>query len=259
MSSYGRQIQETTGSPLSVIADGQPEWKHGGITIDWSTVAVVAAETTLNDGTVVAAGDKYLPAGTILDLIGVGEVQTIDLSDDDDPNGGTWSITYDGQTTEALAYNASAAVVEAALEALSNVQPGDIAVTKSSFVYTLTFGNNLGNVSAVTTTDINLSTGGSTVTIAVATSSAGSGSGKYGPADTAASDGRQTLARGETYIMPHSVVMSSHGSDHPPVLEGGLVFQARLQAGNVVNGATQPSLSALLTAMPRLRLVKETA
>lgn len=41
-------------------------------------------------------------------------------------SGGTFTITYDGQTTSAIAYNASNATVLAALEALSNLAPGDI-------------------------------------------------------------------------------------------------------------------------------------
>lgn len=58
------------------------------------------------------------------------------------PTGGTFTLTVNGQTTSALAYNASAATVQAALEALSNVGAGtaDVSTTKpSSFNYTLTW------------------------------------------------------------------------------------------------------------------------
>jgi hypothetical protein len=40
--------------------------------------------------------------------------------------GGTFTITYSAQTTSAIAYNATNAVVLAALEALSNIAPGDV-------------------------------------------------------------------------------------------------------------------------------------
>jgi hypothetical protein len=43
--------------------------------------------------------------------------------------GGTWTLTHGGQTTSALAHNADAATVVAALEALSTVGIGDIRVT----------------------------------------------------------------------------------------------------------------------------------
>ena len=46
-------------------------------------------------------------------------------------SGGTFTLTYDGQTTSGIAYNASAATVQSALEALSTIAPGDISVTKS--------------------------------------------------------------------------------------------------------------------------------
>lgn len=45
------------------------------------------------------------------------------------PTGGTFTLTYSGQTTAAIAYNASVATVQAALEALSNIAVGDIFVS----------------------------------------------------------------------------------------------------------------------------------
>jgi hypothetical protein len=41
--------------------------------------------------------------------------------------GGTYTLTFSGQTTAAIAYNANAAAVKAALEALSNIAPGDVS------------------------------------------------------------------------------------------------------------------------------------
>lgn len=43
--------------------------------------------------------------------------------------GGTFTITWNAQTTSAIAFNASAATVQAALEALSNIAVGDVDVT----------------------------------------------------------------------------------------------------------------------------------
>lgn len=57
---------------------------------------------------------------------------------------GTFTLTYSGQTTAAIAYNASAATVKSALEALSNIAVDDITVTKAANgTYTITFINNL--------------------------------------------------------------------------------------------------------------------
>lgn len=45
------------------------------------------------------------------------------------PTGGTFTITFSGQTTTGIAYNATAAAVQSALEALSNIAPGEAIVT----------------------------------------------------------------------------------------------------------------------------------
>jgi hypothetical protein len=62
------------------------------------------------------------------------------------PTGGDFTLTYAGQTTTAIAFDAAAAAVQAALEALSNVAPGDIVVTGSAGgPYTLAFAANLAD------------------------------------------------------------------------------------------------------------------
>ena len=49
---------------------------------------------------------------------GANEVQLITLANH---TGGTFTLTWNGQTTAAIAYNATAATVAAALKALSNI------------------------------------------------------------------------------------------------------------------------------------------
>lgn len=44
-------------------------------------------------------------------------------------SGGTFTLTYNGQTTTAIAYNAAASAVQAALQALSNIGSGNVLVT----------------------------------------------------------------------------------------------------------------------------------
>lgn len=80
-------------------------------------------------------------------------------------------------------------------------------------------------------------------------------SGKYGPVHTGVVDGREAMARGQSYILNRTVVMSDLGSDHPPVLEGGLVWWDRV----VKDGANEPTSANILTAFPNIRLVRETA
>jgi len=52
---------------------------------------------------------------------------------------GTFTITYDGQTTDSIWYNADAAAVDTALELLSNIGVGDVSVTESSGVVSIEF------------------------------------------------------------------------------------------------------------------------
>jgi hypothetical protein len=64
--------------------------------------------------------------GAAVPLAGTDEVQTVTITGT--PTGGTFTITFSGQTTAAIPYNASASAVQSALEALSNISSGDIVV-----------------------------------------------------------------------------------------------------------------------------------
>jgi len=84
------------------------------------------------------------------------EVQTLSITGT--PTGGTFTLTYSGQTTSAIAYNASAATIQTALLALSNLDTGDVVCTGGALpgaAVTITFGGTLKNtdISAITTTD----------------------------------------------------------------------------------------------------------
>ena len=57
-----------------------------------------------------------------------GELQTLTLDPDGSASSGHFHLTYNGQTTGEIAHNADAADIQAALEALPNVSPGDIIV-----------------------------------------------------------------------------------------------------------------------------------
>lgn len=72
-------------------------------------------------------------------VVGVDEVNVVTITGS--PDGGTFTVTVNGQTTAGVAYNATAGTLQTALEALSNVAPGDVTVTGSAGgPYTLTWG-----------------------------------------------------------------------------------------------------------------------
>jgi hypothetical protein len=67
MSTFGQTTLATIGRTPKVTADGCPEMKVAGVTIDWSTVAAVAgADVVLSDGLTVYIGEKYLRYGQVL-------------------------------------------------------------------------------------------------------------------------------------------------------------------------------------------------
>lgn len=91
-------------------------------------------------------------------------------------SGGTFTITYSSQTTAPIAWNATAGQVQAALEAMSNIAPGDVLVTGGPLpgggVYTIKWmGALVGNVTAPTASAVSLT--GTTPGITVGTPTAG--------------------------------------------------------------------------------------
>jgi hypothetical protein len=249
--SFGRQVVGTAGTIIQVLASSDPEWASIGITIDWaSVVAVSGADATYEDGTVVKVGKKGIPFGTILCREGVAEVQTVTLAN---ATGGTFTLTLSGQTTAAIAYNASAATVQAALEALSNVGVGKASVSGSAGgPYTGTFDRSLGNVAQMTADATSL-TSGTTATVTVATTTAGNAGGLWGPYASGATDGRASVTRGNAVILNETILedsgLAGQATDITGALEGGMVWRARLRVG----GSGQPSWAAFEAAFPRIR------
>jgi len=100
--------------------------------------------------------DGY-PAGSA-----TSEMQTMSRSPD--PLNGTYTLTYEGQTTAAINYNASPAAIQAALEALSTVNSDDITVGGGANGLedgdiTFTFSDTLGDVSMISGDGTNLGPG----------------------------------------------------------------------------------------------------
>ncbi len=173
MSMLGIEANQTITLDLSKFSE----------TLHWTEASAHQPERKLKSGIPLgklSASGLYAPYAAV-----TNEIQTLTVTGA--PTGGTFTITWSGQTTTALAYNATAAQVQAALEALSNIAPGDVVVTgNAGGPWTLTWGGTqLGeNVAAPTTTET--FTGGTTPDITIATTTGG---------DTAtATDGSQIFA-----------------------------------------------------------------
>jgi hypothetical protein len=269
MSTYGQTLLGTFGSSIELSADGRPEMKHIGITVDWATVAAVGADTTLLEGVFIPSGQKYLRYGQVLTLIGVGEVQTVTFTGGPTSGAATVTLPAGGgeiaQATAPIAFNATAADFMAALAALYRIGPNGATVARTGagtagdpYVYTVTFNRRAGDVPTMTAT--HTFAGGTTPTVTFATTTPGGASGgKYGPYDSAATDGRATITKGETYLLNRTVREIDLHSDHPPALVGGLVFRDRIIATTgSASLAAGPTFANLDAAMPRLQYVSET-
>lgn len=130
-------------------------------------------------------GRRYMLAGTVLSkredgtyeeyeatgsTEGVSEVQKITIK----AGKGNWKAGYEGDETGNLPFNITAANLQAALEGLPGVEPGDITVTGGSGdatgtkPYFVTF-KDPGNMAAITVADVSLEEGGDAAEAATVT------------------------------------------------------------------------------------------
>ena len=98
-------------------------------------------------------GDVLTWLNTTEGTAAVSEVQTVTLATapDNDPDSGSFTLTYGGETTAAIAWDATANEIETALELLSTVSSGDITVSAPmDDAITFTFADTLGDVGLIT-------------------------------------------------------------------------------------------------------------
>lgn len=164
-------------------------------TLPARTIDDVAGQKILQMGVVLAKITSGPNSGLVGPFQGgtagaaaVNEVQTIDLGS---ASAGSVTISFDGETSGAIAFNATAAAVKAALVAMSNFDSADLTVTGGPFpaAVSLQFkGKYAGtDVAQITATPSGLT--GGTVTITTDTP----GSPAAGQS-AAATDGRGDLA-----------------------------------------------------------------
>lgn len=169
-------------------------------------------------------GVRILKAGTLLTknangqyerFTGAGsgtdtdEVQTLTI----DATGGTFTLTFDGETTDPIAENAAAATVQTALENLSNLNPDDVTVTGSAGgPYTITFGGDYAgrNVPELTADDAELTGGAGTAVVET---------------DTAGDPGTRTIAGVLAYDVEFYDALA-HSDTPAAMFFHGCVFRA---------------------------------
>jgi hypothetical protein len=218
----------------SFLASGKLTVKRGGITLD---SALVTAD---------ANGDKYLEAGTFVSEVtatgkyGAYDPQTNEVQTLLEGGSGltSYTLTYSGQTTASIDDDATAAQVQAALEALSNLAPGDVTVSAVGSPDSVagglqvTFGGTLAdtNVAQITATP----TGG-TGTVNIATSGSGEGT---------PTDGRETPSDNTSGYLLESVN-----------LRDGDVVTGLLIEGSVLSARVHPAPDATTKAAVKGRII----
>jgi hypothetical protein len=148
------------------------------------------AAGTVTSRTIDGSAQKILPPGTVLAKItsgpdagkvgpfqasGTAEVQT--LTKAGTVSGGTFTLTYKGETTEDIAHDATAADVQEALNALSTIQAdGGVTVTGGPIndaAFSVTFNAASGADFPALVSDVtNLTGSGAGVTVAEGTKGA---------------------------------------------------------------------------------------
>lgn len=121
-------LNKATGEPIYIVRHFPSALRSGREDEQWSRTEALTRGVTYQ-----AYIDDVLGTDSITWMDGPGWRGLAPLSDEvqqvaitGGPTGGTYTLTYSGQTTAGIAYNATAGAVQSALEALSNIGVGDV-------------------------------------------------------------------------------------------------------------------------------------
>jgi len=155
----GAEIEQVGGSGATCLYYKAPDTLKRGTISDM--------QVCLPDPNIL----QFAIGGEVITGAGAAEVQTVTITGT--PTGGDFTLTNDGQTTADIAFDAAASAVQSALEALSNLAPGDVTVSGAAGgPYTVTFTVTQGNVPQLTADGSGL-TGGVDPDVTVATTTSG--------------------------------------------------------------------------------------
>jgi autotransporter-associated beta strand protein len=130
---------------------------------------VLSGNNSYSGSTTVSSGELNVQSNTALGATVTSAVQNVNYS----ATGGTLTITFNGQTTAAIAYNASASTVQGALASLSNIGAGNVAVAGQGGNYNILFQGSLAGVAEAAVTVGNSLLGASVPVVSVIVSGGG--------------------------------------------------------------------------------------
>ncbi|MFJ5887498.1 hypothetical protein [Streptomyces californicus] len=126
-----RDLNKSTGKPIYIARHFPSALRSGREDEQWTRTAEIARGVTYQ-----AYVDEALGTDSITWIDGPGwrdlapksnEVQSVAITGT--PTGGTYTLTYSGQTTAPIVYTATAAQVRTALQALSNIGSSGVSCT----------------------------------------------------------------------------------------------------------------------------------
>lgn len=152
----------------------------------------------------IKLADATYLAGTLVgELVGVKEVQT--LSTSGTVSGGTFTLTYGTDETSALDFDATAAEVRDALNALDSIGDGGVSVTGTLAGDNMAITFEFVGDATLLVADSTSITGGGTIAVGATTAGTAGTPGTYGKYDQDATSGVQY----PTHILRYPYVVSS--------------------------------------------------
>jgi hypothetical protein len=128
----------TLGAPVAGVSSNSAPITFPTATGSWGT----QVDWGVFDGPSLGANLLYF------DKIGTNEAQTVTISGG--VTGGTFTLSFGGNTTAAIAWNATALTVQGALENLASIGEGNVLVTgNAGGPWTVTFQGTLGDAPQV--------------------------------------------------------------------------------------------------------------
>lgn len=136
-------VQAALGALASIGGTGNVgvTGSNGGPwTVTFQGTLADAAQALITGSGTSLTGDVVNIAETIHGNAGTSQVETVTLVN---TASGSFTLSFNGQTTAAIAYNASAATIQTDLQALSSIGSGNVAVSGSFPSWIVTFQGTL--------------------------------------------------------------------------------------------------------------------
>ncbi|MEW1568320.1 hypothetical protein AB0454_35750 [Streptomyces sp. NPDC093509] len=171
-------LNKTTGEPLYIVRHMPSALRTGREDEQWTRTSEISRGVTYQayvDDVLGTDMKAWIDGPGWRDLAPLSnEVQSVAITGG--PTGGTYTLTYSGQTTGAIVYNATATQVRTALAALSNVGTGNVTCSGGPHPgspVAVTFTGDLAGTDVAQMTATGSLTGGTSPTVAVTTTTPG--------------------------------------------------------------------------------------